>query len=415
MPTHRNNWRVTAALFALTGIVESFAFGHLNAFTPLYLQQLNVDPALIPRWTGLLAALGFILGIPLLPLWGVWADRYSRKLIIVRSSVAGALMFTLLALSTDIWQLAASRLLVGLILGNTGVMLAVQAEITPRDRLGAAIALVAAGPPLGMALGPLFGGVIVQRLGIPALLLIDAGLTAAVALLLTLVLREEPRVRRNDTRTDTLLRESLRNVVTTPLVVRLFGLNFLIALGMSLVNPFVSLRIEQLYRGLTSQLPLIIGLIISVTGLAMALSTPLWGRLSDRIGYVPVLRIGAASVGMLLLAQALAQTLWLFSAARVGQGLVQGGIDAALVALVALHTPDERRASILNLSRLPLQFSWFLGPILGAALAPLGLALLFGVAALLVLLGGGVAALLNVAGIAQPEHAASPTDLPLRR
>ncbi|HEX6291496.1 MAG TPA: hypothetical protein VFZ66_20100 [Herpetosiphonaceae bacterium] len=41
MSQHRNSWRVTAALFALTGIVESFAFGHLNAFTPPYLEQLG--------------------------------------------------------------------------------------------------------------------------------------------------------------------------------------------------------------------------------------------------------------------------------------------------------------------------------------------------------------------------------------
>jgi MFS family permease len=182
-------------------------------------------------------------------------------------------------------------------------------------------------------------------------------------------------------------------------------------LGVSLVGPFVSLRIEQLYGGLRSQLPLIIGLIISGNGLAMALSTPLWGRLSDRIGYVPVLRIGALSVGALLLAQSLSQTLWLFGATRVGQGLVQGGIDAALVALVALHTPDDRRASILNLSRLPLQFSWFLGPILGASLAAFGLGPLFGAAAALALLGGAAALLLNVSESARPEHAVQPADL----
>lgn len=412
MPAHRNNWRVTAALFAVTGIVESFAFGHLTAFTPLYLQQLNVDPAAIPGWTGILASLGFILGIPLLPLWGVWADRYSRKLIIIRSSYAGALMFALLALSTNVWQLAAARLLVGLILGNTGVMLAVQAEITPRDRLGLAIALVAAGSPLGMALGPIFGGFIVQRLGIPALLLIDAALTALVALLLTLLLHEEPRTRRTDVRTDTLLRESLGNIMSTPLVLRLFGLNLVIMLGMSLANPFVPLRIEQLYTGLAAELPLVIGVIISLSGLTMSLSTPLWGRLSDRIGYVPVLRLGAASLGLAMLVQALATTLWVFGASRVAQGLVQGGIDAAVVALVALRTPETQRASILNLSRLPLQLSWFLGPVLGAALAPLGLPLLFGVAAACVLAGWGATLLLRVDEATQPERATPSADLP---
>jgi MFS family permease len=383
MPDHRNNWRVTAALFALTGIVESFAFGHLNAFTPIYLKQLHVAPDLIPRWTGLLASLGFILGIPLLPFWGVWADRYSRKLIIIRSSYAGALMFALAALSTNVWQLALARSVSGLVLGNTGVMLAVQAEITPRERLGVAIASVTAGNPLGMALGPLFGGFIVKRWGVPTLLLIDAVLTAVVALLLTLLLHEEPRVRRTDARVGALLREALGNIVKTPLVLRLFGLGFIVMLGINVASPFVPLRIAQLYTGESAQVPLIIGAIVSAMGIAMAVSTPLWGHLSDRIGYVPVLRLGVLSVAVMFAVQAFARSLPLFAAGRIGQGLVQGGIDAAIVALIALRTPADRRASVLNLSRLPLQLTWFLGPILGALLSPFGLLAIFGAAALL--------------------------------
>ncbi len=390
MPAHRNNWRVTAALFALTGIIESFAFGHLSAFTPLYLQQLNVPAASIPRWTGILTSLGFILGIPLLPLWGVWADRYSRKLVIVRSSYAGALMFALAALSSNLWELAASRLLVGLILGNTGVMLAVQAEVTPRERLGSMIAVVAAGPPLGQALGPLFGGFVVQRTGVPTLLLIDAALTLGVALLLTLLLREEPRAQPVNPRVSTMLRQSLHNIVTTPFVLRLFGLGFVMAIGISVAMPFAPIRIAQLYLadgGTRDQVPLIIGGVLSAAGIAMALSTPAWGRLSDRIGYVPVLRISSGCVTLVLTLQALAWTLPVFVVGRLAQGLVTGGIDATLAALIAVRAPQARRASILNLSRLPAQMSWFLGPIVGSLLSPLGVPAIFGLAAACALSG----------------------------
>lgn len=395
MPDHRNNWRVTVALFALTGIIESFAFGHLNAFTPLYLEQLNVPADQIPRWTGLLAAFAFILGIPLLPFWGVWADRYSRKLVIVRSSYAGALMFALLALSANVWQSAAARMLSGLVLGNTGVMLAVQAEITPRDRLGLAIGLVTAGNPLGIAIGPLFGGFIVQRWGVATLLMIDAALTVGVALLLTIFLHEEPRVRRTDARISVLLRESLANIARTPLVVRLFGLAFVVMLGMNLAGPFVPIRISQLYSGPESEVPVIIGAIVSSMGVAMAVTTPLWGRLSDRIGYVPVLRVAVLGVGLMFILQAVAWNLPLFVSGRIGQGLVQGGIDAAIVALIALRTPDDRRASVLNLSRLPVQLTWFLGPILGALLSSFGLLVIFGAGAALLLLGFGATLLLD--------------------
>jgi hypothetical protein len=70
----RNDWRVLLLFFTLAGVVESQAFGHLTAFTPLFLQQLNVPRAQIPTWTGILAALAFVIGLPLLPFWGIWAD-----------------------------------------------------------------------------------------------------------------------------------------------------------------------------------------------------------------------------------------------------------------------------------------------------------------------------------------------------
>jgi anaerobic C4-dicarboxylate transporter len=68
---HRNDWRVLLIVFVLAGIVESQAFGHLNAFTPIYLDTLGVPAEQIATWTGALSAVGFVIGLPLLPFWGV--------------------------------------------------------------------------------------------------------------------------------------------------------------------------------------------------------------------------------------------------------------------------------------------------------------------------------------------------------
>ena len=62
--------------------------------------------------------------MPLVPLWGAWADKYSRKVVIVRSALVEAVVFAGVALAREPWQLALSMLLIGFQLGNTGVMLA---------------------------------------------------------------------------------------------------------------------------------------------------------------------------------------------------------------------------------------------------------------------------------------------------
>ena len=106
---YNNRWQTTMLLFAATGLIEALSFGHLSAFTPLYLRMLNVPGSQIEHWTGILASLGFILGLPLLPFWAVWADKYGRKIIIIRSSVAATLIYVLFAIAGNLSVLAFAR------------------------------------------------------------------------------------------------------------------------------------------------------------------------------------------------------------------------------------------------------------------------------------------------------------------
>ena len=259
MPPHRNDWRRTMTLFAITSLVESLAFGHLSAFTPLYLRELKVAESAIPNWTGILSALSFVIGLPLLPFWGVWADRYGRKLVIMRSSVVAAIVFALSAASVDVFMLAATRLLSGFVFGNTGIMMALQADITPREKLGTSVAIVSAGFPVGMAVGPYLGGLFVDQWGIRALLYADALLTAGIALALAFLLREEPFERSDAASIKRGVIDSLRGIRHTPHIPAFFACVFLIAMGGSAAGPFTPLLVEHLYSG--PDLPHRIGLV----------------------------------------------------------------------------------------------------------------------------------------------------------
>ena len=69
------------------------------ALLPAYLRELGVPDAdrLAVRRPVRLAR--FVLGLPLVPLWGVWADKYSRKAVIVRSALVEARCSRCVALS----------------------------------------------------------------------------------------------------------------------------------------------------------------------------------------------------------------------------------------------------------------------------------------------------------------------------
>src|SRR5258708_18073502 len=140
-----SGWAVIAVLFAATTCVDSMSWNQLSAYTPLYLRELHVPAAQVPAWIAAISSLRWIVALPLAPLWGVLADRYSRKAVIVRSAVIEAVIFAGWALSTDPLTALAFRSLNGFVLGNTGVILPVQASPPPMQRLGLPIATVSPG------------------------------------------------------------------------------------------------------------------------------------------------------------------------------------------------------------------------------------------------------------------------------
>jgi len=370
-PADSGLWLRWMLLFFLASVFESMGFGHLGAFTPLYLGELHVPAAQIPLWTGILGAVGWIVGIPMIPLWGVWAETYSRKFVIARSAYVEAVLFGLAAWAPNVWVLLVARFLSGLVVGNTGVMFAMQSDVTPRERLGTAVAVISAASSVGMAVGPLLGAFVIGALGLRALLVLDSVLSLAAGLGLTVWLRDNRTRPAVQGRTGELIIRTVRTIASTEGVPALFALSFAGTLGVTATASFLPLLVARLHHG--PGLATSIGLVLTVSGVVLALATPLWGRIGERLGYVPALRVATAALALTMAAQAVAPSLLALGLARAVQAAFQGGIGALTTTLLALRVPADRRAAVLNFSLLPMQLSWFLGPLVGAAAASVNL------------------------------------------
>ncbi len=191
-PIPTQDWRTLLVVFWLTSMVESLGVSQIFALVPTYLREMGVAQSDRLAFVGLFSALIFVVGMPLVPLWGVWADKYSRKAVIVRSAVVEAVVFAGVALSREPWQLAVSMLLIGFQLGNTGVMLAGIRDVTPRDRLGTVMGIFGASGAVGMALGPTLAGGLIDglRWSLPMVFWLSSALSVGTALLVTFWSRE---------------------------------------------------------------------------------------------------------------------------------------------------------------------------------------------------------------------------------
>ncbi|MHB8509443.1 MAG: MFS transporter [Candidatus Dormibacteria bacterium] len=378
----RQHWVLVMLIFTLASVIETVGFGQLSAFTPLYLAQLHTPAVEIPRWTGILAAEAFVIGIPLAPFWGVWADKYSRKLIIARSAYIQALVFLGVGLSRNVWQLAGVSVGTGFVLGNTGVMFAALSAATPRYRMGLAISTVAMGGPLGIALGPIAGGLMAGRIGYSRIFLIDAGLYTISALLITFGYREDRTRIRSTEGVMLMLKRSLRDVTRVRWVASLFGAYFVFLLGSRLLRPFLPLYVSQLYGSVGHLgLPTVVGLVVGASSLALAVAGPFWGRLGDRRGFARMMVLGTAGTATGLLLQAASRNVGQLLVASILTGVLAGGFQGLFTASLALGVPDQRRTSVLNLTYLPFYFAGVLAPLVATVLYGLGLRVLFVVSA----------------------------------
>jgi len=373
-------WLAIAVLFAATTCVESMSWTQLSAYTPLYLRELHVPAAQVPSWIAAMSSLGWILALPLAPFWGVLADRYSRKLVIVRSAAIEAVVFAGWALATSPVVALVFRSLNGFILGNTGVMLAVQASTTPKQRLALAVGIVAAGSPAGRALGPILGAGLVHVIDVRGMLLVDAALSLVITILLTVVMRDPEHERPADLRVLSLLRGALDEIVSKPLVWRLFLATAITQVGLWTVLPYVPIYIARLApnNAVTA-----VGVVLSSVGVGQAIASPLWGLAMQRFGHRAVLNTTSIGAAAALTTVAFSHSLPLFALALVANGIFAAAILTASMAVMAATVSPERRGAVLGQILFPFYLGGVFGPPLGALAFGVGQPVVFGIAAVL--------------------------------
>jgi DHA1 family multidrug resistance protein-like MFS transporter len=369
-----SGWITLLVLFGIASTIEAGTVSHVFRFLPLYLGTVHVPPAEVPAWTGYLNAAFFLFGLPLVPFWGVWSERYGRILIIARSAFVEMVVFAVLWLAQNRWEAAFGLLLVGFQLGNTGVMLTALRAVTPAGRVGFAISLFGVSPSLGFALGPSVGGFLVDRgvLNLHTLFALDAVLSLAAGVILLAFAREGPRPPAPAGSAVRLALGALRMALTGRVTLIVFGVFGLAYFAQALANPFLPLLVIRLIGG-TAGAAGQIGIVFGASALLGAVLSPFAGVAGDRYGFRPVLAaacvLAAASLGALALAPNL---VWL-TVAAVCLGAATATAISMVFALLATAVPEERRATTLNLVLLPIYFSSVTGAVVGALLVREGL------------------------------------------
>lgn len=385
-------WRRLLVLYWITSFVEGLGVAQIYVFLPNRLAEVGVAGADIPQFVGWLGSLFFLSGLPFIPLWGVWADKYSRKAVIIRSALVEAVVFGVIAASVAPWQLVVGMMLVGFQLGNTGVMMAAIRDATPSHRFGLAMGIFAASSPLGFGAGPAIGAFMLDHLhlGSSAVFGLAALLSVVVALMLALWSRE---VRPEVVPTGSLMRlafGAVRGVMADPIVRWLFAVYGLMFVGRSMTTQYMALLIHDV-----ELTPLLVAGSIGLLGIATIVGaglSPVGGWIADRVGFRPVLVVAIGGIAISFAALPLAPNVTWLAVAYSFAIAFQAVVGAMVSGLLATEVPSERRSATLNLVYLPLYLGGIAGPAIGANVVTAGLRTVF-FAAAVVLVGSLVVAI----------------------
>jgi DHA1 family multidrug resistance protein-like MFS transporter len=362
----RNVWALTLTVF-----VAFVGFQFFSPFLPLYIRELGVaDPAQIALWAGLLAAATPGVSGLLSPLFGRLADRFGRKMMLIRSLAGFVVIVAAMGIVTSVEQLLLARLVMGLFAGFTPMAMALASVSAPRDRVPAAIGMVQSAQLLSVAVGPAIGGYVASHFGIRYSFFATAGL-CAVALLGLIVLFEDVPPAESQSSQETAARPPLRQVFRYPhfpMVIALLFISQFLDRGLALLIP---LQVTQM-PGL-EKVAAISGAIISIGAIAATTSANVAARLAREIPSARLLFIGLLVGGPLCGAMALTRGWLALLVLRALVGLCLGAAITLTYSLGAAIVPAEHRSAAFGWLGLGLQIGTAASPLVTGALAAVSL------------------------------------------
>jgi len=160
----------------------------------------------------------------------------------------------------------------------------------------------------------------------------------------------------------------------------LMAVCFVDMLGLMLVAPLMAFYALRLHAP-----EWMVGPLIASFAVAQLVSSPVWGKVSDRYGRRPALIVGLAGSAFAYLIFGFANSLWLLFASRIVQGL-GGGTTGVAQAYVADTMAPAERAKALGWLSAATSAGVVIGPIIGSVAHRFGTEVPGVVAAALVLI-----------------------------
>jgi len=383
------SWKRNLYALWIAQLLTIVGFSLRAPFLPFFLDDLGANTfASQAIWSGVINAGGALVMAVSAPVWGIIADRFGRKPMVLRAMFFGAFTIGLMSLATNPWHLLILRFFEGAFTGTVAASTTLVASTTPKRSMGFALGMMQTAVFTGASIGPLFGGLLADYIGFRPTFIAAGSMLFIGGIIVLLLVHEDftPPKRGKDAGASN--GPGLRTLLFGGAMIGMVAVMFALRTSTSAIQPIMPLYVQQLTSA-TGSIATLSGLTLGVAGVTSAIAAVMLGRLADRIGHKVILISSTVAVGLRYLPMAIAQSPFQLIVMNGLLGVAAGGVMPSANAIVANLTPSQRRGAVYGFLAAATSVGGFVGPLGGAGLAAaVDIRYVFVVTGLLMLLAG---------------------------
>ena len=385
------SWKRNFYILWIAQAAALLGFQSVQPFLPYYVQELGVkDLSEAAVWAGYMGTASGLAMALSAPFWGVMADRFGRRPMVVRAMIGGGLTVLLMAYTRTPFELVLARFLQGLLAGSVTACITLVSTSTPRAHLGFALGMMQSAMMVGAAVGMMGGGALIDGIGYRDTFLIAGVVVVLAGLSVQIWVREnfEPAARSKGERKrkSGVVADARAFLRLKPFRIVLVCL-MLTQFAFGVIMPVTPLFLQELAQ--TDDIASIAGFIFSVSMLAGGLLSIVLGTLSDRFGAKRMLTGGLLATAALYAVQGFSTTVLMLGTLQVIAGITKGAIRPVANVLLTQSVSEDDRGKAFGVMASATALGWAVGPAFGGYLSVhWGFRSVFGVTALLFALVG---------------------------
>lgn len=334
-------------------------------FMPIFVEQLGIEGDQVAFYAGLAISVSAVSAALVSPIWGILADKYGRKPMMIRAGLAMTITMGGLAFVPNIYWLLFLRLLNGVFTGFVPNATALIASQVPKDKSGAALGTLSTGVVAGTLTGPFVGGFIAEIFGIRNVFLLVGSFLFLAAILTIFFIKEDFQPVAKEKAIPT--KEVFSSFKYPRLLVNLFLTSFVIQFSAQSIGPILALYVRDL--GQSENLLFVSGLIVSSMGFSSMMSAGILGKLGDKVGNHRLLVAAQIYSVIIYLLCAHATSPLQLGLYRFLFGLGTGALIPGVNALLSKMTPKSGISRIFAFNQVFFYLGGVIGPMAGSAVA----------------------------------------------